>query len=86
VADAGQEPDRLCPLPLGQSHVAGERVQVLDERLQDLARARVGRAVETRDHLVGDETFAVAAALDGVTQMLHLSPRWPSWTVVAACT
>ena len=86
VPDAGQELDRLRPLLLGQPDVAGERVQVGDERLQDLARARIGRLVEARAHLVGDQAFTIAAVLDGVTQVLHLSPRWPSWTVVAACT
>ncbi len=48
---------RLAELLLGQLHLAGEVVQVAHERRHDLAEARVGRALEFREHGFGDVFF-----------------------------
>ena len=46
VAGAREEVDGGEPLLLGELDLAGEGVQVAHEGLQDLAQARIGRAVE----------------------------------------
>jgi hypothetical protein len=46
VAGAGEEVDAGEPLLLGQPDLGGEGVEVAHERLQDLAQARIGSAVE----------------------------------------
>ena len=55
VPGAREEVDGGEPLLLGELDLAGEGVQVAYERLQDLAQARIGRAVE--------------AGLDGLGQL-----------------
>ena len=55
VPGAGEEVDGGEPLLLGERDLGGEGVQVAHERLQDLAQARIGGAVE--------------AGLDGLGQL-----------------
>ena len=84
VTDAGQEVDRLLPLGDRQLDVAGERVQVPDERGQDLAQPGVRVRREGLDDCVsrgflgeigshGDEIMSAArcGSTTGDGEILH---------------
>ncbi len=51
MAGLGEETDGGLPLGHGEVHVAGEGVEVPDQRLEHLAEARIGGAGEARDDL-----------------------------------
>src|SRR5688572_22826094 len=58
LADGVEGGDRLLEFALGEPRLAHERVQMPDERGEELLRARVRRAVHLGEHRRGDVVFA----------------------------
>jgi hypothetical protein len=54
LADLGQQLDRGEPLLRREARLAHERVQVRDEARHHFLQARVGRALQPRDHRIGE--------------------------------
>ncbi len=59
LAEAGHQVDGLVELLLGQAHLAGESVQVPDQRLQDLLEPRIGRPMGLVEHRLGELDFVL---------------------------
>jgi hypothetical protein len=57
LAGAGEPIDRGCPFRLRRLDVAHEAVQVLDQRLHDLAQARIGDVRPALQRHVGEVVF-----------------------------
>ena len=76
----------MRPLLLGQPDLAGEGVQVGDERLEDLAGARIGRLSKLARTWSVTRRSRSPPCWTASRRCMPFSPRWPSWTVVAACT
>jgi hypothetical protein len=57
LAGAGEPIDRSRPLRLRRLDVAHEAVQVLDQRLHDLAQARIGDVLPAFQRHVGEVVF-----------------------------